>query len=419
MTAIRLKFLATIVAGQAPLGKQVLPVDEAPDALPFIQGNAEFGAKYPRPCFACASANKVADDGDILVSVRAPVGALNIANTEMGIGRGVVALRARKDRLDQRFLWWFMHDAIDVLHAVSTGTTYRAVTAAHIGGLEVPTWSIVRQCQIADFLDRECERIDAAVVAARRPVDAAIHLPIRRALDDIALIRPPFERLRFGLLKIEQGWSPECWDRDRGPDEWGVLKLSCVSAGSFTPDHKTLPPDTEPRPKLEVVPGDVLMSRANTRALVGSAVVVPREVPSRLMLSDLLYRLRLADDRWYSPFVALVVNSPIGRRQIEAAAIGSSGSMPKISQAVIRDLRLPRPTIADQVAIAQRFIVRGEALDRAVTVAGQIRKRLANYRDSLIHEAVTGKLDVTRVSETEMDERLHAASEGRLDEVMA
>lgn len=359
--------------------------------------------------------------GDVLFArLRPYLRKVVLADRELTASTEFLCLRA-SSLASSRFLRYVVSDPAfaDFAVACAYGTKMPRVAWQNLRYFQVWAIPTEKQRAIADFLDRECERIDAAVVAARRPVDAAIHLPVRRALDDIALIRPPFERLRFGLLKIEQGWSPECWDRDRGPDEWGVLKLSCVSAGSFTPDHKTLPPDTEPRPKLEVVPGDVLMSRANTRALVGSAVVVPREVPSRLMLSDLLYRLRLADDRWYSPFVALVVNSPIGRRQIEAAAIGSSGSMPKISQAVIRDLRLPRPTIADQVAIAQRFIVRGEALDRAVTVAGQIRKRLANYRDSLIHEAVTGKLDVTRVSETEMDERLHAASEGRLDEVMA
>lgn len=55
----------------------------------------------------------------------------------------------------------------------------------------------------------------------------------------------------------------------------------------------------------------------------------------------------------------------------------------------------------------------------AADSAARMKSVLSEYRDSLIHEAVTGKLDVTRVSETEMDERLHAASEGRLDEVMA
>jgi hypothetical protein len=50
-------------------------------------------------------------------------------------------------------------------------------------------------------------------------------------------------------------------------------------------------------------------------------------------------------------------------------------------------------------------------------IADRVRAALTAYSSSLIHEAVTGKLDVTAASDRQMDERLHAAAEGRLDEV--
>jgi hypothetical protein len=52
-----------------------------------------------------------------------------------------------------------------------------------------------------------------------------------------------------------------------------------------------------------------------------------------------------------------------------------------------------------------------------MSIASELRAALTAYRYSLIHEAVTGKLDVTAASDRQMDERLHAAAENRLDEV--
>lgn len=281
--------------------------------------------------------------------------------------------------------------------------------------VEVP--DALTQRGTADFLDRECELIARMRKASFEPVGAAEGLAERGLFDALRTLDLPPQRLRFGIAQIGQGWSPECWDRPRDADEWGVLKLGCVNGGTFTSEHKTLPVELEPRPELEVVAGDLVMSRANTRTLVGSAAVVPQGIGRRLMLSDLLYRVRLRPEIWYAPYVAAVLNSPIGRGQIEAAAGGSSGSMPKISQQVIRDLRLPCPNIEQQVAIADDYERTRESVARAASVAHRLDAALIAYRDSLIHEAVTGTLDITRVSDRQMDERLHAATEDRLDEV--
>jgi type I restriction enzyme S subunit len=88
-------------------------------------------------------------------------------------------------------------------------------------------------------------------------------------------------RLKFCLRGIEQGWSPACENRPAELHEWGVLKVGCVNGTAFNPDEqKALPPDLEPIPELEIKPGDVLMSRANTRELLGSASVVGQVRPS-------------------------------------------------------------------------------------------------------------------------------------------
>lgn len=97
---IPLKWLASIVAGQSPTSTVVdVYVGEG---LPFLQGNAEFGPEQPAPVHRCDSAHKRSSPGDILVSVRAPVGALNVADRSYGIGRGLAAVRPGR-RLDGRY----------------------------------------------------------------------------------------------------------------------------------------------------------------------------------------------------------------------------------------------------------------------------------------------------------------------------
>lgn len=272
---------------------------------------------------------------------------------------------------------------------------------------------LAQQAETADFLDREGERmrrLDCRLKEAARQIDDLEQIEFERPLAEAV----DTQRFRYGIRSIEQGWSPECDDRPAEDGEWGVLKLGCVKGNRFDDrQHKALPAHLAPRPALEVREGDLLMSRANTRDLVGSAAVV-KTVRPRLMLSDLLYRVRLDEQIWLPTYVAAVLNSTLGRRQIERAAAGSSGSMPKISHGVVRNIALPQLTVDEQRAVMARR--RGPRLqaNRAVEAIGVMRDRLGEYWDALLTEAITGQLDVTKVSDAQMDEPAQATFEGEL-----
>src|SRR5690606_26732513 len=111
------------------------------------------------------------------------------------------------------------------------------------------------------------------------------------------------KRIRNVVEWIEQGWSPDCENREADDDEWGVLKAGCVNRGRFIEEeHKALPAHFKPPEDLEVHSGDLLMSRASgSRDLVGSVAVVPRCRP-RLLLCDKVFRLHVAKDT-HRPFL--------------------------------------------------------------------------------------------------------------------
>ena len=125
----RLKYIADLNMGQSPLSEEY---NSDQIGTPFLQGNAEFGSHHPTPKIYCPTAKKYADPGDILLSVRAPVGAINIANQEYGIGRGLCAIRPRTNQLEHRYAKYLLEVVRTELHSVATGSTYDAVTVDEV-----------------------------------------------------------------------------------------------------------------------------------------------------------------------------------------------------------------------------------------------------------------------------------------------
>lgn len=87
----RLADVAAVIPGQSPPGHLL---NEEGVGLPFYQGNRDFGLWSPSPRVYCKEPNRTAQGGDVLFSVRAPVGDLNVASAACGIGRGVAAIRS-------------------------------------------------------------------------------------------------------------------------------------------------------------------------------------------------------------------------------------------------------------------------------------------------------------------------------------
>ena len=275
---------------------------------------------------------------------------------------------------------------------------------------EVTIPNLVSQCAIADFLDARCAQIASALLTVDQ-TEASLWeqrgAVFERETQGAATIA-----LRYRLSGIEQGWSPECEGRLAEHEEWGVLKVGCVNHGRFRwEEHKRLPEQMAPRTDAQVFPGDLLMSRANTRELVGSAAIVDTDGGRRLMLCDKTYRLKPARGKARAGFLALALQSRFARDQIEMATAGASSSMQNISQPVIRDIRVPDLPLSEQLRVEHVVAERSAAFAEAGAALARLRERLTEYRDALITEAVTGQLDARAMSDREMDERLQRAVE--------
>jgi type I restriction enzyme S subunit len=203
------------------------------------------------------------------------------------------------------------------------------------------------------------------------------------------------KRVKHCLQSIEQGWSPSCENRIAEDDEWGVLKVGCVNGAEFNPnENKALPTDLEPRPELEIKPGDVLMSRANTRELVGSTSVI-KSVRPRLLLCDKLYRLKVNISVVNPDYLVLSLGSTIARFQMEQDATGASGSMQNIGQEDVQNIVLPLADLEEQFAIASFLNHETAKIDALIAKKERLIELLQEKHTAIISHAVTKGLDPT------------------------
>lgn len=200
----------------------------------------------------------------------------------------------------------------------------------------------------------------------------------------------PIKRL---LLSVEQGWSPQCENFPSEAGQWGVLKVGCVNGGRFNADeNKALPLDLKPLPELGIRCGDVLVSRANTRDLVGSVALADRDY-EHLLLCDKLYRLRVMPDRCEPAFLAHFIGGSAARSVIEAAATGASSSMLNISQGAIVGMSIALPPVDEQRALLRFVDAETAKIDTLIAEQQRLIEVLTEKRQALIAQAVTKGLN--------------------------
>lgn len=152
----RLEGICAINMGQSPDSSTY---NEDGNGLPFFQGNADFGEIYPAVRMWCSEPTKIAREKDILISVRAPIGALNIAKCECCIGRGLAALTVNEDICAQEYLWHALSGKVDELNSKGTGSTFKAINKKTLSETEIPLPPIDEQRKIAAILDKVSDLI--------------------------------------------------------------------------------------------------------------------------------------------------------------------------------------------------------------------------------------------------------------------
>jgi len=390
----RLKFSVAVIAGQSPASSDVQDLAEG---QPFLQGKAEFGSTYPEPRYECSVATKVCAPGDTLVSVRAPVGSVNVADRIYGMGRGLAAVRAID--VHPGFLRWVLEDAERFLQAESTGSTFKAITAWHIGEVPYVSHDLESQKRIAEHLDSE----NAKVLSFVGKLDNLSGL-LQARLRELSTLSV------LGLSFTQDAMAADVHSPLAGiPEHWDRTKFGYDFTESTERNG-----DDPPGPLLSI--SEYRGVELNTRTEGQQAsldvskyrVVRPGQLAANMMwlnhgglgVSSLTgyispdYKAFWISDRFEPRYVHHLFRSSRYIDYFAAIATGVRPNAQRVTKTVLDATPVPLPPLDEQIRIADELDEATARVDAMLAKVADLKSLLLERRAALITDVVTGRKEV-------------------------
>lgn len=251
-----------------------------------------------------------------------------------------------------------------------------------------------KQNAIADFLDCKCNAIDTTIERYCKIIDKLKSYKLSVIDEKVCSASHTEMSVRYCIQSIEQGWSPSAAESVDELNGWNVLSLSAIKQGEFNEDAiKPIDISARVPQKLEVKYGDFLMTRSNTRELVGDVCLVKKHL-KQIIFSDLIYRITFNEGLCANYAKYLFISTHV-RQQIQEMAQGSSGTMPKISHKSIKEIKIKLPSVEIQRKAVSYLDNKCLLIAKAILKHESMIKKLKEYKKSLIYEAVTGKVEIS------------------------
>ena len=406
--------VAQVVMGQSPDSKYY---SEEEVGLPFLQGCAEFQGRHPKHAIYCSHSKKIGCAGSILLSVRAPVGRLNVANRDYVIGRGLAALSGT--RVTQDFLEHFLVFQEPRFRLASQGSTFEAINSS-----ELKQWPILHpkdkaeQAKIAEVLstmDRAIEQTEALIAKQQRIKTGLMQDLLTRGIDEHGNLR---SEQTHGFKDSPLGRIPAEWDvaglstrkhakkpyLKTGPfgsslkiSDWvehgiPVITIGALGEGSFEEGDLLYisMAKAEQLAAYALEPGDIVFSRV---ADVGRSVVVTERERDWIMSSNMM-RISIDVAKADPNFLRLnIVKHPGVRAQIRQTVNASGREV--ANQQVLDALRFPWPSVDEQRRIVRTVAQQSKQIVRKEACLAKFRRAKAG----LMQDLLTGNRRVTALLE--------------------
>ena len=311
--------------------------------IPFFQGNADFGERYPVTRVWCDAPTKIAKENDILISVRAPIGALNYACEECCIGRGLAAITPNLNRVSSEYIFWLLKGKNEELNRKGTGSTFKAISRKVLEDIIVPDIGLAQQAICAANLET------AYLIIQKRKEQLS-------ALDELIKARfvELFEDGESPLKTIEELCSeivdcPHTTPKYEGELKNPAIRTSEIKKGYITWDSMRYVSDEEYEERvsrLRPAAGDIVYGREGT---FGNAAVLPEGY--RFCLGQRVMLLRPDYTKCTSEyFLHAVISEDVYR---QAAGKNNASTVAHVNVKDVKQFRIPLPSFDKQNQFAQ------------------------------------------------------------------
>jgi type I restriction enzyme S subunit len=405
----KIKYLVTVVMGQSPSSDNynLEGIGE-----PFLQGNADFADKYPIERVYTCEASKFADIGDILLSVRAPVGAKNIANKKYAIGRGLCALRTQSINKD---LLWYLIDIMNKEFEInSKGSTYDSVTVSDVNNASIVIGPIDDQARITTSLNSKCTQIDETIEKQKQVIEklkeyreSIITEAVTKGLNHNVPMKDSgiewigeipkhwtCRKLKTISSTISKGTTPSTIGKDlieegkiRFLKAENIKNNIVVSEPEFFIDEET----NEIISRSKLLENDILFVIAG--ATIGKVAILSKNLtPANTNQAISFIRLHTHESYKY---VWYFLQSNYVKENINVLAVQSA--QPNLSMEDLGNFSLTCPSTSEQNIIADYLDNKCSKIDEAIAKKESLIEKLTEYKKSLIYECVTGKKEINIV----------------------
>lgn len=391
MEKVRLSTVTEIIAGQSPPSTTY---NSNGIGLPFYQGKADFGDKHPQPKIWCTEPIKIAQKNDILISVRAPVGTVNINAETSCIGRGLSAIRPLK--IYGEYIFYVLKFEEKNIAKLGVGSTFSAITQKDLKEIEIPFPSYADQIRIANVLGK----IEDVIQARKNAINQ---------LDE--LVKATFYDIFGDPVRNEKGWDLQTIDKivvndknsiRRGPFGGALKKEIFVNKGYLVYEqYHALNNDFsferyyidenkfEELKVFSVHPDDIIISCSGV--YLGKLAIIPKDAKPGI-INQALLKLTLDNSKIDNTFFVNQWVHENFKKEHYGKNIGSGiPNFPPISEFKKFKFILPPLKLQNQFAAIAQKIEKLKAEQ-----AKQLFEMEALYA-SVSHAAFSGALDLTRI----------------------
>jgi len=391
---MKLKELAEIVMGQSPPSSSY---NGNGQGLPFYQGKTDFGFIHPTPRAYCTDPKKIANCNDILLSVRAPVGPVNIAKEKSCIGRGLSAIRAK--HINYKFLYFNLIFQKEYIESLGTGSTFQAINKAQIEDLEISEFNPSEQRKIAYILST----IQSAIEKQEELIRVTTELKK-------ALMHKLFtEGLRGEKQKMtEIGPVPESWEVVEINQMYVFTKKPNGLNISKVPYVPFIPMELIPLDKLKITEyiekkgneirsgtyvenGDLLLAKITPSFENGKQGILEIEQKLGYATTEVIpiKEIPYISDKYFLFYYLLKDDI---RGTLAGKMEGSTGRQ-RLSKSVLGETLIPKPNLKEQQEISNIL----KALDRKIILSKRKINSLDELFKNLLNQLMTGQIRVDEI----------------------
>ena len=362
--------------GQSP---ESTTYNENGEGLPFFQGNADFGKIHPNVRVWCNAPKKIAHKNDILISVRAPIGALNVADSDCCIGRGLASLSVNNSVSVAEYIWYALESKVDYLISMGTGSTFKAIGKNILFDLDIPLPPLETQRQIAANLDKVTHTIDLCNAILEK-----LDLLVKSRF--VEMFGDPVENpLQWDTKSLDSAChsivdcphsTPSYTFEDTG---YMCIRTSIVKKNAILWDKIEYIPKDEYEQRIKrrkPQKGDIIYTREG--AILGIAAIIDRECNVALGQRSML--LSPDTEICLPEFISNAMNFDSFFNRVTEGVSGSAS--PHINVADIRAFKIMMPPLDLQ----EQFATFVEQTDKSKSAVKQVLEKAETLKKALMQE---------------------------------